>query len=134
MTAKELAEKLNGVEYLNEVSRELAGQARAANLVIVYGDSDDLMEFRGAICDEVDCYNGGEAFVTSDGLLQNECDNDECPYFELKKADARRIESIWCATEEYSWTYKTDIPHEEFDVLEEGEKYCKGIVFSLNDV
>lgn len=134
MTAKELAEKLNGVEYDNEVSRELAEQARSANLVIVYGASDDLMEFDGAIHDEVGCYEGGEAFITNKGLLENKCEDDDCPYFELEKKSAKKIEALWCVTNEYAWTYKSDIPHEEFDILEEGEKYSKGIVFSLNDV
>ena len=35
---------------------------------------------------------------------------------------------------EYAWIYRTEIPHACFDILENGEKYCKGIVFSLNDL
>jgi hypothetical protein len=38
------------------------------------------------------------------------------------------IDAVWCEGE-YSWTYKTNIPHATFDIWEDGEKYCKGIVF-----
>lgn len=134
MTAKELAQKLNGTEYCNEIQTKLEQEAKENNLVVVFGYSDDNMEFRGAIHDEVDCDNGGTAFITDGGeLLQNKCDNDECPYFKLEEQTSLKIEAIW-DKDGYSWIYKTDIPHETFDVLDDGEKYCKGIVFSLNDV
>ena len=51
MTAAKLAEQLNGIEYPASISRDLEAQAKAAGLVIVFGASDDLMEFRGAIHD-----------------------------------------------------------------------------------
>lgn len=33
-----------------------------------------------------------------------------------------------------TWTYKTEIPHEEFNIWEDGELYCVGIVFSIKDL
>ena len=33
-----------------------------------------------------------------------------------------------------SWSYLTDIPHKTFDIMEDGEIYCRGIVFSLDDL
>ena len=133
MTVNELAEKLNGNEYDNEIPKELEQEAKENNLVVVFGASDDLMEFRGAIYDEIDANENVEAFITSKGLLRNECDNDECPYFEFEKTMTKIIEAIW-DTDGYSWIYETDIPHSTFDILEDGEKYCRGIVFNLNDV
>jgi hypothetical protein len=134
MTAKELAKKLNGNEYDKEISIELEQEARRNELVVVFGWSDDNMEFCGAVCDEIPCYSGGIAYIGDGGkLLKNECDNDECPYFELEKQTSLRIEAIW-DQEGYSWIYKTDIPHETFDIYEDGEKYCRGIVFSLEDL
>jgi hypothetical protein len=106
----------------------------ANNLVAVYGASDDLMEFNGAICDEVDAYDGGTAYLNSTGLIENECDNYECPHFEKLKQSATTIEAIWHDTGEVSWTYKTSIPHSVFTVMEDDEVYCRGIVFSLEDV
>lgn len=33
----------------------------------------------------------------------------------------------------HPWTYETDIPHETFMVYMDGEPYCRGIVFSIDD-
>jgi hypothetical protein len=134
MNAKELAEELNGYQYGEEVSKELAAQAKENNLVIVFGASDDLMEFCGAIDDEIGAYEGTTAFITSEGLLENKCDID-CPYFEHATEKAKKIEALWCDDSEGpDWTYATDIPHETFEVIDEGRVYCRGIVFSLDDL
>lgn len=134
MTKEELAAMLNGRQYGDELSRAEADQAKAAGLVVVYGYSDDNMEFEGAISEEIGCSDGGTAYLTRAGLLQNECENEECPHFERMKARASTIEALWCNEEGYSWTYRTAIAHATFDVMEDGEKFCRGIVFSLADV
>ena len=43
MNAKELAEKLTGMEYPVRIPESLVAEAKANRLVIVYGASDDLM-------------------------------------------------------------------------------------------
>jgi hypothetical protein len=135
MNAKDLAVQLNGIQYPVRIPKTLTDAAKAAGLVIVYGASDDLMEFEGAIYDELGAYEGATASLDSSGLLQNDCDNDECPHFEKLKEKAATIEAVWDDGTGYSWTYKTEIPHETFDVLEDGEPpYCRGIVFALADV
>ena len=134
MNAKELAEILNGCQIGDEVSREIEQKAKENNLVIVFGASDDLMEFRGAINDELDAYEGGIAYFDDFGLLLNKCDNDVCPYFEKEKQHAKTIKSIWCATKEYAWTFETLLPHFKFDVIEDDYKYCQGIVFSMANI
>lgn len=133
MDAKELAALLNGREYSNEITPEESAQAKAAGLVVVYGASDDLMELAGAIHDEVGCSDGGTAYLTSTGLLTNDCESDNCPHFDKIKAKATAIEAIW-ADGDYSWTYKTTIHHETFEIVEGDDKYCRGIVFALADV
>lgn len=131
--AKLLAARLTGAEYPVRIPKDIVEAARTAGLVIVYGASDDLMKFEGAITDEVGCYEGGTAYLDSAGLLQNECDNEDCPHFARLKKAARTIEAVW-SEGDYSWTYKTTIPHETFEVVEDGEKYCRGIVFALADL
>jgi len=91
MSVKQAAQSLDGSEYGREGSRELFAVMKAAGLVAVFGASDDLMEFRGAINDEVGAYDGGTAYLTSDGLLVNECDNDACPYFARMKETAAMV-------------------------------------------
>ncbi|MCK4121382.1 hypothetical protein HFK83_03220 [Ralstonia pseudosolanacearum] len=137
MNAKELAAQLTGAVYPLYVSKELAKAAKESGLVIVYGASDDLMEFAGAVDDELGAYDGTTAHLDAKGLLKNDCENDECPHFEKLKGSAATIEACWCATldgAEYSWSYKTAIPHETFEIVEDGEPYCRGIVFALSDV
>ena len=134
MDVKEAAAALDGSEYREEGSRELFDQMEAAGLVAVFGASDDLMEFRGAINDEVGCYDGGEAYLTPEGLLVSECDDDRCPYFGRALKTAAKIEASWSDDDNFAWVYITDIPHETFVVNEDGEGYCRGIVFRLADV
>jgi len=135
MTKEELAQKLNGREYRSEITREEAKEAKSNNLVVVFGASDDLIEFRGAIDDETDAYEGVTVSIDKNGLLENQCDNEDCPYFADRIAKAAKIEAVWCPPDEdLSWAYKTEIPHATFDVMEDGELYCRGIVFSLDDL
>lgn len=134
MTRDEAAAALDGGEYGNEGSSELFQAMKAAGLVAVFGASDDLMEFRGAINDEVGCYNGGTAYLTSEGLLENPCE-DGCPYFEKVKKSAATIDAIWDSGG-YSWQYAVAGIHSTagFVIKENGEPYCEGIVFDLGDV
>lgn len=134
----EIAAALNGKEYPldRQITNELRMQAKAGGIVIVYGASDDLMEFDGVFRDEVGCYDGGEAFVDKSGVLQRDSaeSDEEIAEFVTRKKSARKIEALWGAEYGYSWTYKTDIPHATFEVIEDGEPYCRGIVFSVEDL
>ena len=136
MNAKELAALLDGREYTrNTITKDEAVQALVAGLVILIGASDDNMDFHGAIRDQISCYDGGTAYLTSAGLLTNECEDEDCPHFAKLKAQAATIEAVWAdESTPYAWHYKTSIPHATFEVLEDGEKYCLGIVFALADV
>lgn len=138
MNAKELAAKLNGREYLQELMTEDERQAKEAGLVVVFGASDDLIEFRGAIHDEGDCYDGGGILFDSKGVLPSwgvASDSEESAeaYFE-RKPNARKIEALRANEPGYTWTYKTDIPHETFEIVEDGKPYCRGVVFALADL
>lgn len=133
MTPSEAAAQLDGNEYGKEGSKELFAAMKTAGLVAVFGASDDLMEFRGAIDGELGCWNSGTAYLTKSGVLENECDNERCPHFEMLKKAAATIKAIW-GPSGFSWMYDTAIPHVSFTIVEEGENYCKGIVFALADV
>jgi hypothetical protein len=111
MTKESLAEMLNDRPMGDEISEGEEILAEAAGLVVVFGGSDDLCEMRGAIHDELDCYDGGDTRIKR-----------------------KKLEMLWCNEPPYSWTYRTTIPHATFDVLEDGKKYCRGIVFSLNEL
>ena len=131
--AKEIAEILDGSEYGDEFSAQDIKYAKDNGAVIVFGASDDLVEFRGAIDDEMGCYGTGTIYFDRRGELRNLCRDDSCPYFNKTLSKANKIKAIWDA-EGYSWVYELDIPHETFEILEDGEKYCRGIVFSIDDL
>jgi hypothetical protein len=134
MDAKQLAETLNGRQYRDEITSEEATAAALTGLVVVFGGSDDLMYFSGAISDELCAYDGTTESVNSDGLVKNKCEDEECPYFLEQLKTGVEIKQLWCNEEGYSWTYETAIPHETFEILEDDEPYCRGIVFALSDV
>jgi hypothetical protein len=132
MTKEKMAERLDGRQYGNEMTledRELAGKG---GLVIVFGASDDLMLFEGAVCDDVDVYKGDIAYLNENGLFRNECDDENCPYAEKEFEKCKTITAFWCPSHGGSWAYETDIPHATFKIYEGEGLYCTGIVFQLN--
>lgn len=135
MTKEELAAKLNGREYGEEITDDEEAQAKAVGLVVVFGYSDDNAELRGAIHDEVGMYGGGEILIVDGELWDDDQCADSCAHAELANRAARvrgiRIEAEWGEVEGYSWTYETIVPHATFDVMEGDDKFCRGIVFEL---
>jgi Lar family restriction alleviation protein len=64
--------------------------------------------------EEYGCYNGG--VITDERLPKS-------------------ITAVWCDKERGSdWSYKTEMPHAEFNIYEEDELYCIGLVIDLNSV
>lgn len=142
MTKEELAKQLNGKKYREDISEEILKQAKVAGLVIVYGQSDDLMELEGALNDEGGCYEGEEFLIDKEGLLPSRDDiedDDELEKYFSRKKKAKKLHALWFDGESnIAWTYKTTIPHATFDVMEEDgdekEIQCRGIVFSIDDL
>jgi hypothetical protein len=140
MTKEFLASLLNEREYRDEISQHEVAEAQKHGLVIAYGASDDLMEFDGAIRDEVGAHEGTTVMVDKEGILSSwedfcHTEEDEAEYekYFQRKPNGKEITANW-DDDGYSWTYTTDIPHSTFDIMEDGEKYCRGIVFSINDL
>lgn len=129
MNIKDFAKSISGKEYgYPQFTKEEIETAKENGFVIVYGASDDLMEFEGAIYDEIGCFDGGSAWIGKGGQVS------DAPI----GVSGKEIEAIWCersgGEEIITWTYETDIPHETFMIYEDGEPYCRGIVFSIDDV
>lgn len=112
MTLKEFASLLDGREYRCEITPEEEKLAKELGFVVVFGYSDDCAELRGAIDDEIGCFDGG--------LLEHE----DLP---------GTIYANWCPEDiDCSWAYGTEIPHERFCIYEYGGLYCVGIVCDIN--
>jgi len=82
---KEFAEMLNGREIGEEITLEETKIAKENNLVVVFGASDDLMEFKGAINEEIDCYEGTTIYLDKQGNIVHRDDYKDCddytPYY-----------------------------------------------------
>lgn len=137
MNIKEFAELLNGREQGNEITPEEERTAKENGLVVCFCASDDLLEIRGAIDEELEA--GGEEFVlckTPIGSIKwGEETNVPCEEF---GCDRWAINAIWCPKEDNktiaSWLISSDIPHEQFKIYEDGELYCIGVVFHIDEL
>ena len=112
MTLKEFAQMLDGRGYGHEITKEEEALAKELGFVVVFGYSDDNAELRGAINDEIGCFDGGKL------------EHKDLPDV---------IYAKWCDREtNYAWSYKTSIPHETFRIYEDGDYWCVGIVCDIN--
>ena len=130
MELKEFASMINGRERGNELKGKEEALAKELGYVIVFGYSDDVAILRGAINDEVGSYGGSSIYINKDGIFE-ECDC-KCKYSLIAKSKCKEIKAIW--GEEYSWRYETSIPHSKFEIFEDGEKYCEGIIFDIKSL
>ena len=134
----EFAARLNGREYGAELTKAEEQEAKAARLLIVFGASDDLTEFRGIIHDEAGAYQGTEhKLILDGGALEIASDDGECERCarRLRKMPGVFINAEWSPKDaELSWRISTHIPHATFQIAEEGEPFCQGIVIDEADM
>lgn len=137
VTKEEFALMLTGREYGEEMTKIDETSAKNSGLVVIFGYSDDNVELRGSINDEVGCYNGAVFRLHRNGVLQShdsrDCECEYCGYDDLAKRCAE-IEALWCKEGDYSWTYKTELPHATFEIVEDGGPFCRGIVIEAKDL
>ena len=139
MTAEEFASLLNGRQYREEITRAEEAQAKESGLVVIFGASDDCMEIRGCINDELACFDGNEFRLGALGVLEpwERCDTktqqDAREWFRVEASASTVIRAVFADVGEWTWTYETALPHATFEVLEGADKYCRGIVFAFRD-
>lgn len=150
MKKETLANMINGREYRDELNKQEEQLAKENGLVVIFCASDDLVEFRGAICDEIDAYEGAHFIIATPGT-EIPVDEDEETYRKAKEFEAvpieeesqtqkNRFNAEWCPTREgeddpyASWHISTQLPHAAFDIMEDGELYCRGLVIDVKDL
>ena len=112
MTLKEFANGLDGRQYGCEITVFEEKRAKELGFVVVFGYSDDCAELRGAIYDEIGCFDGG--------VLEH----DDLP---------APIYADWCPEDiECAWAYGTSLPYEKFNIYDGEDLYCIGIVCDIN--
>lgn len=135
MTINEFCKKINNRQYRKELTVEEEKLAKELGYVIIFGASDDLCEIRGAINDEIGAYKGTTIYFDKFGIVDNEIIKNcqDCRFLKQIIPTLKTINAIWCPKNtEKSWEYKTEIPHGTFNILEDTEIYCTGIIFDIN--
>ena len=144
MTKDQLAKKLNGRKIGLEITSDEEVAAKSDRLVVIFGASDDLIELRGAINDEVGACDGGECYIKR-GKLIPELDDDVeietlqkhgvLEYVQKAHKGATKIEAAWCPEgSKFSWEIRTSAPHSAFSIFEDGEPFCSGLVIDLKEL
>lgn len=125
MTKEELAEILNDREYGYEITSWEEKIAHDNGLVVIFGASDDIVEFRGVLNDEIDA-NEGCHFKLNKELKIKVGDK--------YKGHHRSIQAVWCPNDEMSWGFVTTIPHSTFTTWDADEVFCKGIIINVAEL
>ena len=132
MTALELANRLNGREYRKEITKEEEKLAKESGLVVVFGASDDLAEFRGAFDDEFGAGKHTEIkFFEYEPIEEDGC---HCKFHKKAYESAKAKVDFFWGRDGYSWVVETSFTSEPFVITDEGEPYCSGRVFNLRDL
>lgn len=138
MTKEEFAKLLDGRGYGEEITEDEEVLAKKNDLVVVFGYSDDNVELRGAINDEVGTYEGGQVRIDKEGVISPcEC-NCECRKCRAETPIFRTIYAHW-DYKGYSWFIDLEYtPFASFEIFEDVEgstvKFCRGIVFNISDL
>ncbi len=156
LTKEELAARLNGRQYREEITPEEEQLAKENSLVVIFGYSDDLIELRGAINEEL----GFESVIRlgKKGVPESDCaEGDSCPYFKkwltaaLKRREVLQIRVHWGGEGMDSlaynmlgkptWCFDCEQLNEKFatfDIFDEydGDKeyFCRGVVLDLDEL
>lgn len=119
MKIKEFAKMIDGFEY---PARELYSRgmglmdiAREHGFLVVYTQSDDLLEYGGIIEDEIGACDGIRTKIGTKGV---------------------DLEAVWCPKDKpgISFEIVVDCPHEKFHIMEDGEIYCIGAVIHKDEL
>lgn len=141
MTKEQLATLLNRRSIGYEISDAEEKQAKRDGLLVIFGASDDLVEFRGVINDEAGAYEGAEILISADGKILEPIDREDSEVLRKhgalesvleKREAAMHITAIWDGPGAVAtWTFETAVPHATFDVIEDEDTFCRGIVIEL---
>jgi hypothetical protein len=136
MTKEELAAMLDGREMGNEISNEEAALARASGLVVAFGYSDDNVEFRGALHDEIGAGDDTDIDFrkTAKGYAHFQMPENGWELLEggwTPPATVLRVNAKFCPPEHPSgWLITSDAPFAPFNIMEDGEVFCVGAVIA----
>ena len=138
MTLKEYAEMLNDREYgYPQFTKDEIKIAKENGFIIVYGASDDLMEFDGSLYEEAECYDGGKVYFDKAGAGDEDFPGSNC--IEAYGKDTNVLGNGWIPCSEKMPPEPTENPEFEYKPLElylvslEGTKYPFRAIWNGHD-
>jgi hypothetical protein len=137
-TTNDFAMLLDGREYTEEITKEEELIAKSNNFVVCFGASDDLLEFRGAIHDEFGACDGTDVHIFNNkpiDLVELESDKKVLNKYgiDLNLDLSIVVKAEWSPqTLNASWLITVKgVESDSFDIMEDGQIYCRGVVFAL---
>lgn len=138
-TKEEFAKLLSGRKRGQEITDEERKIAKENGLLVVFAESDDLIEMRGIITDEAYAYGGGFAHLVlkTHGIDLIQTDQLEQITELLVDNDLNYrvrtvvIEAICDSENDAAFVMTTKLPHAQFNIFDDedaSELYCIGIV------
>jgi hypothetical protein len=139
ITAQEFADMLHGREYGSEISKGEEELAKLTGLLVVYGYSDDNIELRGVIDEELPAFDGLEFSVGKYGVVKKwedvDYDDEEACRLHFENEDSGTIDiSAGWDMDGYSWVIAADCGDSfigYFDIMEDGDTFCRGTVLDM---
>lgn len=145
LTKEKLAEMLDGRDITREYDIPTWRDVQGAHLVVLFGHSDDLIEVRGAVHDEIDSYEGSQFALILAGEKIDDGENSiivETPSVLPLSEDYDQSNNPRLITARYGsvenavadWEFETAMPHATFMLFLKGRPFCKGIVIDLDEI
>ena len=144
MTPQDFAALINRNQYLQELSPEQEDIARRNGFLVVFGQSDDRVEFRGVLYDEDGAYNACTLFLgVYKDLTVKRIHSEQVADVKKYEGDTVKIIAIRVdknfdgKVEAPLWTFSADYPQDkvaEFKVYEDEEVYGNGLVIKIGDL
>ena len=147
MTKGQLAVLLDGNESVEVMTLEQERIAAENNLLVLFCQSDDTLEMRGAIHGEEDAAGGGDFALILEGEQFSDDDSDA-----IQRAGANAVMRIsdeydnednprlirveWCRKDGTSWAWDitSNLPRVWFTIWDNGEPYTGALVIDLDEV
>lgn len=131
--------KLNGFEYPAYEIEGFQNEMEKDGVIAIYGMSDDLLEFSGVINDEFGAWNGFSGRLTKDLNVFDEKYKSEGEAPQDRIEELPFVRAVWSPEDSQgnifaSWKIETDLPHGEFEIFEDGELFCVGVIVDTEDI
>lgn len=127
LTKEYVALIINGRQYRDEIPNELREHKDFKKFVICHFSSDDNFVVDGHNIDEAGMYDGGTAYFSKNGLISEFDDEDESiitQHYLTVHTDSRADGFIM----------SSEIPNASFNINEDDDRYCKGLVFDFSEL